>query len=191
VASANAFWDSGIFTAFLCDEKDKYDIASISQYLEDAKKGDLRIYASTISSAECLPNHMKKATSFEDFLADYQGLVVSIDPQPNIMALAGRLRALPYRKGTSDKRRLTVPDAIILATAIHIRDDYKVTLDHFHTFDRGGSKSAEGDKTIPILGFEEWCEGFQPEQQALAKLVIDLPRKKPIHPSPSLLHAST
>lgn len=186
MVNASAFWDSGVFTAFLCDQTDKYDVASIAQYLEEARAGALRIYTSTLASAEVLPSHMTRATSFEEFLGDYQGAVVAIDPQPNVMALAGRLRDLPFKKGTSDKRRLSVPDAIILATAVHVRDDYKVGLDHFHTFDGGGKKDIDGNKSIPILGFEEWCDGFAPEQQTVAKLVIDLPRKKPIHPLPSL-----
>jgi len=188
MAAANAFWDSGVFTAFLCDESDKYDVASIEQYLDEAKAGDLRIYTSTVASAEVLPTHLVKVGSFEEFLEDYQGAVVAIDPQPNVMALAGRLRSLPFKKGPSDKRRLSVPDAIILATAIHVRDDYEVGLDHFHTFDGGGKKDLDGSRAIPILGFEDWCDDFTPEQQALANLVIDLPRKKPIHPAPRLFH---
>lgn len=184
--NASAFWDSGVFTAFLCNEKDKYDVASIAQYLGEAKAGDLVIYTSTIASAEVLPGQMVKAASFEAFLEDYQGAVVAIDPQPNVMALAGQLRSLPFKKGKSDKRRLSVPDAIILATAVHVRDDYGVGLDHFHTFDGGGSKDLEGNRSIPMLGFEEWCEGFDATQKALAQRVIDLPRKKPIHPAPRL-----
>lgn len=66
----NAFWDSGVFTAFLCDEKDKYDVDSIAQYLEEARAGDLRIYTSTIASAEVLPTHLVKVGTFEEFLQD-------------------------------------------------------------------------------------------------------------------------
>jgi predicted nucleic acid-binding protein len=187
----SAFWDSGVFTAFLCDEKDKYDIPSIAQFLDEAKAGNLRIYASTISSAEVLPKNLVTVGTFEEFLEDYQGAVVAIDPQPNVMSLAGRLRSLPFKKGTSNQRRLSVPDAIILATAIHVRDDYDVALDHFHTFDGGGKKDIEGNRTIPILGFEEWCEDFTPEQMKLAGLVIDLPRKRPLHPAPRLFHGGS
>ncbi len=34
-----------------------------------------------------------------------------------------------------------------------------------------------------MLGYETWCDGSNAEQIAYAKLVIDLPRMKPIHPN--------
>jgi predicted nucleic acid-binding protein len=183
---SNLFWDSGVFTAFLCDQKDAYDVASIEKYLNEAKAGDVRIFTSTIASAEVLPGQLVRVGAFEDFLQDFHGAVVPVDPMPNVMRLSGRLRDLPYKKGKSTKRRLGTPDAIILATAIHLQDDYGVKLDAFHTFDGGGRKDLEGNRSIPMLGFEGWCEGFTPDQLAVAQRVIDLPRCKPIHPDPGL-----
>ncbi len=180
----HVFWDSCVFTAFLCDEKDKYDVSSIGKYLEEAKAGDLKIYTSTIASAEVLPGQLVKVGTFEDFLQDFQGAVIPVDPAPNVMRMSGRLRDLPYKKGSSTGRRLGTPDAIILATAIHIRDAYGVALDAFHTFDGGGAKDRDGNRSIPLLGYEAWCEGFNAEQQTFAQLVIDLPRSKPLHPNP-------
>jgi predicted nucleic acid-binding protein len=180
------FWDSGVFTAYLCDEQEKYDIASIQKYLEEAKSGQVKIYTSTIASAEILPRRMKKAGDFEAFLEDFQGAVIAIDPSPNVMRLSGRLRDLPYKKGKSTGRQLATPDAILLATAIHLCDAYGVKLTAFHTFDGGGSKDANGNRSVPMLGYEHWCEGFSPEQQRIAQKVIDLNRAKPIHPEPGL-----
>lgn len=182
--TTNLFWDSGVFTAYLCDQKDAYDVASIEKYLAEAKAGEVRIYTSTMASAEVLPSRLTKVGSFEEFLADFHGAVTTIDPTPNVMRLSGRLRDLPYRKGKSTSRRLSTPDAIILATAIHLRDDYKVQIDAFHTFDGGGRKDIEGHGSIPMLGYEDWCEGFDPDQLKYARQVIDLPREKPIHPAP-------
>ena len=75
-------------------------------------------------------------------MADYEGAVVPQDADPNIMTLSGRLRDLPYKKGDSNNRRLSTPDAIILATAIHLRDVYGVAFTAFHTFDGGGKKDS-------------------------------------------------
>jgi len=77
----------------------------------------ITIYCSTISSAEVLPSQIKNGGTFEDFMADYEGAVVPQDADPNIMKLSGQLRDLPYKKGNSDQRRLSTPDAIILAVS--------------------------------------------------------------------------
>ena len=132
------FWDSCVLTAYLKDESDIYDVVSISHYLEDARKGKATIYCSTLSAAEVLPSYLKAAPSFDEFMDDYIGAIVMIDPSPNVMSFAGQLRDLPYKKGNSFKRRLSTPDAIMLATAVHIREAYSVTLDYFHTYDGGG-----------------------------------------------------
>jgi hypothetical protein len=168
------------------DEQAAYDIPSIESFLEDAKQGRLKIYASTISSAEVLPSQMKTAASFEAFMEDFEGAIVPVDPSPIVMTLSGRLRDLPYRKGTSVNRRLSTPDAIILATAVHLVEGYGVKLDCIHTFDGGGKKDLDGNRSIPILGYETWCEGFSPHQQAIADKVIRIPRCKPSHPAPKL-----
>lgn len=187
------FWDSCVFAAFLRDEHDAYDIDSIEQYLQEAKEGKFRIFSSTLSSAEVLPSQLKNPAiaSFEDFLADFSGAIIPVDPNPNVMALSGLLRDLPYKKGTSTKRRLTTPDAVMLASAIHLQEAHGVRLQAFHTFDKGRKKDAEGNNTIPMIGYEEWCEGFSPIQMAVANKVISLNRTQPIHPSPALIKPPT
>lgn len=56
---------------------------------------------------------------------------------------------------------------------------------------RGGFTAAfliqclEGE--VPLLSYQDWCEGLSGQRLALAKRVIDLPRTKPIHPSPRLI----
>lgn len=184
----NYFWDSCVFAAFLRDETSAYDIDSIEQYLEEARDGKCLIYSSTMSSAEVLPSHLKTGAvgSFEEFLEDFKGAIIPIDPNPNIMTLSGALRDLPYKKGASTRRRLGTPDAVMLATAIHIQEAHRVSLTCFHTFDKGKKKDAEGTGSVPLIGYETWCEGFTPTQMALAKRVIDIKRIEPIHPQPHL-----
>lgn len=167
--------------AYLKDEAEAYDVDSLSQYLEDAVAGKLRIYTSTISSAEVLPSKIKKGFgTFEEFLSDLDGVVVPIDASPNIMQLAGQLRDLPYAKAESKRRVLSTPDSIILATALHIQEAYKERIDAIHSYDSGKKGG------VPILGLEDWCEGFSAPQTALVQRVLNIPRKAPHHPEPRL-----
>ena len=184
----NYFWDSCVFAAFLRDQSSAYDIDSIEQYLDEARDGKCLIYSSTMSSAEVLPSHLKKgaAGSFEEFLEDFKGAIIPIDPNPNIMSLSGLLRDLPYKKGASTKRRLGTPDAVMLATAIYMQEAHGLTLTCFHTFDKGNKKDSDGTGSVPLIGYETWCEDFTPVQMAVAQKVIAMKRIEPIHPEPHL-----
>jgi hypothetical protein len=191
---AKYFWDSCVFRAYLSDERNDYDVDSLIQFLEEAQDKKIQIYCSTLSVVEILPSHMKIGfPSFEAFLSDFHGVIVSIDPNPLITSLAARLRDLPYRKGASAGRRLGTPDAIILATAIHLEQAYQIKLDAFHTYDKGKGKGDFDDaddrikKPVPIIGYETWCDGFDVAHQATSSLVTNLNRCPPIHSSPKLL----
>lgn len=185
-APENYFWDSCVFSAYLRDETAAYDIPSIESFLADAKDGKIKIYCSSLSAGEVLPSHIKTGGTFGDFIADYEGVVVPHDADPNVMRLCGELRDLPYRKGDSANRRLSTPDAIILSTAVHLRDAYGVAFAAFHTFDGGGKKDLDGNKSIPILGYETWCDGFSGDQMSVASKVITLNRCRPIYPAPKI-----
>jgi len=181
------FWDSCVFYAFLGDEQHAYDIASIEQYLQEAKAGKCRIYASSLVFAEVTPSAITRPTigTFQDFVDDLQGAVSIIDPTPNVMHLAGRLRDLPYKKGNSAGRRLSTTDAIMLAGCVHLRDVYRVDVSEFHTFDNGKKRGPEG-KMVPLISYEDWCTSFTPDQMQTAGLVTRLNRRTPIHPQPKL-----
>lgn len=186
---SNLFWDSNVFIAFLNDEKDIYDIPSIKQYLEDAKLGKCKIYTSSIAFSEVTPKRLVRSEhgTFNDFLADFRSQIITVGNDPNIGALSAELKDLPYKKNNSTKRILTTGDAIMLATALELELTYKVKLDAFHTFDNGkGPRSPEGGKAIPMLTYEEWCEGI--ESDPLASRVIQLNRCTPVHPSPTMFN---
>lgn len=179
---SHLFWDSCCFIAFLNDEKDAYDVSSIEQYLDDAREGKARIYTSTVALAEVRPSFLRKKSigSFSEFVDDLSGAVIMIDASPNVMTIAGRLRDIPYRKANSDKRQLATPDAIMLASCLYLADTMGVSVDHFHTFDKGKRRGPDG-KGVPLLGYDEWCEGIEDD---LAGRVIGVSRKEPIHPEP-------
>lgn len=179
----NLFWDSCVFNAFLYDETQSYDVDSIEQYLDEARDGKFKIYTSSVFLAEVAHTKIKKAGCGGpiDFLNDLQGTVTVVDASLDIMELAGRLRDIPYKKQDSDKRRLSVGDAAMLATALHLSDAYGVQIDVFHTFDDGGKK-----REIPILSFEQWCSGVTGKKAELTARVTRLRREKPIHPAPTM-----
>ena len=99
------YWDACVFIAYLNDETESYGhyISHIGQYLAEARKGECRIYCSTILMAEVLPAYLTKTEygNFTAFLSDFASVIIPISPDPIIMSLAGELRALPYKKGTS------------------------------------------------------------------------------------------
>jgi len=180
----NLFWDSCVFNAFLYDEKDIYDVDSICQYIDEAKQGQFKLYTSSIVFTEIATSKIKVkgVGSGIDFINDLVGACVVIDASVNILDLAGKLRDIPYKKNQSEKRKLTTGDAVMLATALHLGEAYGVQIDAFQTFDNGGKKGE-----VPLLSYQDWCEGLSGQRWALAKRVIDLTRTKPIHPSPRLI----
>jgi hypothetical protein len=164
------FWDSCVFYAFLRDEQDAYDVNSIHQYLHESKEGKHKIYASSLVFAEVLPSAIIKPGigSFQDFIDDFQGAIIILDAGPNIMQRAARLKDLSYKKGNSPGRRLSTPDAIMLASCVELQDVLGVQVDFFHTFDNGKKRGPEG-KMVPLISYEEWCEGFSAEKMAVAE----------------------
>lgn len=183
------FWDTNVFCTYLYEQEDAYrdHIRQIGQFIREAHAGQWRIITSGIVFSEIAFSKIKKEGlgSHEDLLEEIQALSVVMAPGPNIMILAGRLRDIPYKKGGS-RRPLSVPDAIMLATAIVAEDEYGQRLDAFHTFDAGKGKP----KSVPILGYEEWCTDLSGESRDLADRVVQLPRRKPAHPTPDLLDNS-
>ena len=180
---ANLFWDSNVFIAFLNKEIGAYDIDSIAQYIKETQEKKHHIFTSNMVFAEITPSKIADSdySKFQEFLDDYEGLITPIGADPNILTLAGNLKDLKYKKGDSYKRILTTGDATMLATALELEDVYGAPVDHFHTFDKGnGPRSVEGGKGVPLLTFEEWCEGI--EDNPLAARVIGLNRCEPIHP---------
>lgn len=182
---ANYFWDSCCFIAYLNDEKHAYDIPSLEQFLDETRDGKSVIYTSTIALAEVRPSFMRKsaAGSFSEFMEDFGGAIVLLDATPNIMQTAGYFRDLKYKKSNSTSRQLTTPDAVMLATCVHLEDDLGVKMDCFHTYDKGRRRGPDG-KGIPLLSYEEWCEGIA--ENDFAARVIKLPRCEPIHSEPKL-----
>jgi predicted nucleic acid-binding protein len=176
------FWDSCVFCAYLFEES-VHNPNHIEQYLSESvtsKEPKWKIYTSSLIYTEIMDSQIKKkgVGSLTAFLADLEGSVILIDPNPPVLQLAGRLKDIRYRKGESDRRRLTTGDAIMLATCLYAQDVLGVTFEAFHTLDDGRKKE------VPLLSYHEWCEGLIGAYLRLAQRVCALNRQRPVHPEP-------
>jgi predicted nucleic acid-binding protein len=188
------FWDSCIFLAWLHNEaRDNGNLESIGQFLEEAKSGLITIYSSTLIYAEVAGNIEKKGErkNISQVFAAIEGSVVCVSPNDIIMRIAALLRSVKYVKNGSERkpgeRPLGTVDAIMLATAIYVEGTGE-KLTEFHTYDKGKSRS-EGRRTVPLLGYEEWCGSLgrvTNEQKELVGKAIGLKRVTPAHPNPLL-----
>lgn len=189
------FWDSCIFLAWLHNEtREGGGLESIGQFLEEAKSGSIVIYSSTLIYAEVAGNIEKKGErkNLSQVFADIEGSIVCVSPNDIIMRIASLLRSVKYVKSGSEKkpegRPLGTVDAIMLATAIYVEGTGEMIAE-FHTYDKGKSKS-EGRRTVPLLGYEEWCGSLgrvTNEQKELVGKAVGLKRVTPAHPNPLLL----
>ena len=182
MAPVDLFWDTNIFGAWLYEDT-TYDLASIEQYLSEAKDGKWKIYTSSVAIAEIATSKIKKKShgTMLDLLNDFVGTVLVIDASVNVLELSGRLKDIPYKKNQSDKRFLSLGDATMLATVLHLEDAYDVKINTFHTYDNTKKKE------VPLLSYNEWCDGLTGEKQKLANRVCSMKREKPHHPTPRLI----
>lgn len=180
-------WDSCVFMAFMNKESQSHDVASIQQFLDDAEARRCQLFTSSIGFAEITQGKLldQSIGTFTEFLADLNASVVVQTANANVCEIAGRLKDIKWRKGASDKRRLTTGDAIFVATAIYLEEVLEVDMDAFHTFDEGRAPKniEENTKAIPLIGIHEWLDGV--ENSDLVERLRSLNICKPIHPEPT------
>jgi predicted nucleic acid-binding protein len=185
IDSKHLYWDTCVIVRWLTGEPPQL-VDHVDQFLEEAARGDRTIVVSTLVLAELRPSFLTKK-AFGDifkFFADFESAFQLIDPSPNIMATAGRLKDLEFEK-TGGRRHVGTADAIHLVTCLYARDHLGLTDIVFHTFDRGKRSDGAEGKTMPMIGFESWC-GRYPDHD-LVKQVLALPRCEPVHPSPKMI----
>ena len=177
------FWDSCVFYAFLNDDTAAYDVDGIAGLLGQARRGQIQIFTSSIALAEIVPSAIKPAIarSLASFLDDFRSAITVVTPSPTVMLRAGQLRDLPFRKPPSPGRRLATPDAIMLASCLELIEVHGIAITQFHTFDDGKKRDPVYGRMVPLLSFEEWCQGFTDEQMRLANKIIALPRAQPVY----------
>jgi len=189
----NLFWDSCVFIRYLTGNPD-HRLTDIGEFIRDAQKGQRRIWFSTIAFTEIRPSHLKLKGygSVADFMEDMAGAFTPIDPNPNILMMAGEMRDVrplhPQADPKAQQRTLGTPDAIHLASCLHVRDVLGVQDIVFHTFDNGKGSVWEG-KCVPLLSFQDWYKNGKSHQHIAA--VCALPRKEPIYPQLGLFAGTT
>lgn len=193
----NLYWDTCNFIRYLSGTGRLSYYDDLVQFVEESqqKNPHWRIYYSTVMLAEFSPNHLADTgfKSIDEFMADLGGAFYPIDPNPNIMILASKLRSIrgvdPSRHEKPSGRALGLGDAIHLATCLFARDTLGIKGIKFQSLDEGKGKNTEG-KCYPLIGFERFFPvGMRCEY---AELIASLHKEFPEHPSPKLIpHSHT
>lgn len=188
-SSDDLYWDACVFIRYLSGDSSAENYSDICQYVEDAKSGSRRIYASTITFAEIRQEHFNGSHvgSVTELFDDFGASFLLIDTTPNILIAAGELRSAkavnPTALNPPNQRVIGTADAVHLMTCLHARDVLGIENIVFQTFDQGKGTGHEG-KTVPIIGFERWFpETMRTER---VKEVCSLIREKPVHPYPTM-----
>lgn len=184
---ANFFWDACVLYRFLSKRPSDY-VDHISAYVADAESGRVKIYMASITLAELRPSIVNlNGETPAGIMNRLCSFAIMIDTSPDIMSLAGLLKDNKYicsTDGPNAKERtrpLSTGDAIQLATAVDLRESWGVQGLVMHTFDEGKRSSTEEGKTVPMIGFHNWCKGLEDNEKV--GLVRDLKRTKPVHAS--------
>ncbi|XBQ15701.1 MAG: hypothetical protein ABL308_12170 [Oceanicaulis sp.] len=186
------FWDSCNFIRYATGAGNEEFVDDLSLFIDESRGKNPRwkIYYSTIVLAEFRPSLLKstKFGGIDDFFDDFGSAFYPIDPNPVILADAGRIKDIrPHDKSNPrmpSKRVVGTPDAIHLATCLFARDVLGISDISFQTLDKGKGSSWEG-KCLPLVGLEDW---FPPEARCdVTKRVLGLKRELPKHPEPRLI----
>lgn len=175
------FWDSCVVIRFLTGNPDT-GLPAMRQLIAEAKAGKRRIWISTILFAEVRPSQLTQAgyNDINALIAEYEGAFLPVGPTPPILLQASRLRDHSYLSKNpqrSEKSRvLTVPDAIHLATCLHIKTSRNCPEIRFHTYDDGRGSNYE-EKAVSLLRFHEYATRLMDYPDVVE--VCDLPRVRP------------
>lgn len=148
---SSVFWDTCVLYRWLNGSPEDY-LDHIGKYLEEASSGQVSIFISTISLAEIRPNAINRPGLFpSQVISEISKSLNLIDTSPAIMSLAGYLRDKSYRliegpDKTAPSRLLGIGDAIQLATAVALREEFGVQNLTLHTFDEGKRRDSLEEK---------------------------------------------
>jgi predicted nucleic acid-binding protein len=186
--SQNNFWDTNVLARYLSDQADNVS-GDIARMVEEARNGDRKIWHSTLLYAEFHPEFLNgtKYKTIADLIADLEGVLLPVAPNADVMMRSARLRQHRFerpvgiRERTEKPRVLTTPDAIQLATALHIKEALKVPDLEFLTFDDGKTKNYETTnehKTVSLLHLQDYSGHLMLDPDV--KAACELRRVRPI-----------
>jgi predicted nucleic acid-binding protein len=133
----NYYWDSCTFIKWLTGKATSAELDGLAEIVRAVENGEANLFTSALTKTEVLKGKMtsEQRQAWEKLFQRKN--VVSVDIGDRILALSERIREW--------NPKISVPDAIHLATAII----YKA--DEFHTSDGGGKRKRKGD-LLPLSG---------------------------------------
>ena len=137
------FWDSCIFIRYLTSDDSSGQLDDISRFIDEARVGIRTVYYSTLTIAEIQQDHFKGAGfgTLKEFFEDIGSNFIGIEPNPNIMLMAGELRSAkstnPGKPGAERSLVISTPDAIMLTTCLFAKDQLGIADIVMHSTDEG------------------------------------------------------
>lgn len=139
------YWDSAIFLAWLSQKGRPENLDGTKYYQQLHAAGEITIVTSTITRVEVLESKLQpdRAEMFKAFL-NRGGDVALVNVGAKIADLAHDLRDY-YANLEDGLGKLSVPDALHLATAINYKCDLFLTLDG-----QDGDRKGKDRRLIPL-----------------------------------------
>ena len=169
----------------------------IETILTEAAVAKRRVWVSSILFAELRPS-MFVAGRFDTLfeLTRYlRSLATLVTPDPNTMLRVARLRDAKWqrpaaiRQADERPRRMSLVDAIQIASALWVKEAIGVPDLEFLTFDDWSSDEAKGARRLSLLRLQDYADDAHANTDVMA--AIRLNRVEPVGPLQSVPHSLT
>ena len=167
----------------------------IETILTEAAVAKRRVWVSSILFAELRPS-MFVAGRFDTLfeLTRYlRSLATLVTPDPNTMLRVARLRDAKWqrpaaiRQADERPRRMSLVDAIQIASALWVKEAIGVPDLEFLTFDDWSSDEAKGARRLSLLRLQDYADDAHANTDVMA--AIRLNRVEPVGPLQSVPHS--
>lgn len=185
-SSQNHFLDTNVILRYANSNSSPYE-KDIKTILAEAHAKKRYLWVSGVIFAEFRPSNFVPGVfqSVDDLAKYVQSIATVVSPDPIIMMRVARFRDVEWKKPNATllekPKRLTLGDAIHLATALHIKESRAVDDLEFLTWDNGKSATDElgkEAKALPLLDAQDYMGGLNGNRDANA--ICDLIRLRPI-----------
>lgn len=171
----------------------EFDIETI---LTEAATGKRRIWANSILFAHLRPSAFVagRFSALADFTRYLRSIATFVNPDPNTMLRAARLRDVKWQRPPAlrcageQPRFLSLMDAIQLSSALWVKEAAGVADLEFLAFDDFGPQDTETDAWLSLLRLQDYADEQPVDSDVLA--AVRLPRAEPVLRSRLLPHAA-
>jgi hypothetical protein len=158
----------------------------IETILTEAATGKRRIWANSILFAELRPSVFVagRFPALADFTRYLRSIATFVTPDPNTMLRAARLRDVKWqrpaalRRPGEQPRRLSLIDAIQLASALWVKEAAGVADLEFLAFEDFGPAETDAGGWLSLLRLQDYAEETPIDSDVLA--AVRLPRAEPV-----------